>query len=452
MAQNVHIKKINFVLKEKHMAEKAQITFIGTGAMGKSMVRELLKSGYPVKVYDKNKDAAASVIKAGAVWADTPKESAVGSDFVFTCLPLPENVYENMMGPTGALSGMNKGCIWIDTSTTDYHNTLRIAEAADKIGVISLEAPVSNLSHMGADFANTSIYVGGDKEGYDRVKEILDVISKISFHVAKIGEAQTVKLITNLLFYTDTAIFGECLALAQEDGIPLEWMWEYINKSTAFSVATEQFMPFLFDHTYDNSCSLEIGHKDMNLTTELADELGVALPLGRIIRDHYDETMRRWDRYDRHVIVCKITEEDNHISMQIPGYIAPSPYGADPNYQSTGEMVTDEHGRIKPKLPESYKVDPFTPTSEQQELIDTLIDYMTWINYVIYEECLDLGTTMGLSKELLAEVILWSVGTCWMTDNYDQYKPDANALDRMRSIDTKLKLMTSERIFEELKS
>lgn len=432
------------------MANKPQITFIGTGAMGRPMVHELLKCGYPVKVYDKYREAAQSVVNAGAVWADTPRESAMGSEIVFTCLPLPEDVYENMMGENGALAGMDRGSIWVDTSTTDYHNTLRIAEEADKIGVTSLEAPVSNLSHMGADFANTSIYVGGSKEGYDRVKEVLDVVSKISFHVARIGEAQTVKLITNLLFYTDTIIFGECLALAKEAGIPLQWMWHHINKSTAFSVSTEQFMPFLFDHTYDNSCNLEIGHKDMNLTTELADELGVALPLGRIIRDHYDETMRRWDRYDKHVIVCKVTEEDNNMSMQLPGFVAPSKYGADPDYQRSGEMVTDRHGRIKPKLPESYAADPFEPSPEQQALLDDLIGYMTWINYVIYEECLDLGVAMGLTKELLAEVILWSVGTCWITDNYALYTPDPAVIDRMRAIDTTLKLMTTERVLETL--
>ena len=433
------------------MTEKCQITFIGTGSMGKPMVHELLKHGYPVRVHDRRREAAKTVVAAGAVWADTPRESAIGSEIVFTCLPLPEDVYENMMGQNGALAGMSSGSIWVDTSTTDYHNTLRIAARAEKKGVRSLEAPVSNLSHMGADFANTSIYVGGAKEGYDRVKEILGVISKISFHVAKIGEAQTVKLITNLLFYTDAVICGECLAVAQEAGIPLQWMWQHINGSTAFSVATEQFMPFLFDHSYDNSCSLEIGHKDMNLTTDLADELKVSLPLGRIIRDQYNEAMRRWDSQDGHIIVCKITEEDNHISLQIPEFVAPSKYGANPDYVRSGKMVTDEHGRIKPRLPDSYKADPFEPTPTQQELIGTLIDYMTWINYVIYVECLDLGAAMGLSKELLAEVILWSVGTCWLTDNYEKYQPDAQVIKKTAKIDTKLKLMTTPKILSTFK-
>lgn len=431
--------------------QKNQITFIGTGTMGKSMVRELLKSGYPVKVYDKLESAADSLVKLGATWADTPKESAIDSEIVFTCLPLPEHVYENMMGPEGALEGMHSGAIWVDTSTTDYHNTLRIAEEATKKGVHSLEAPVSNLSHMGANFANTSIYVGGEKEAYDRVEPVLNVISKIAFHVSKIGEAQTVKLITNLLFYTDTVICGECLGLAREAGIPLQWMWEKINKSTAFSVATEQFMPFLFDHSYDHSCTLEIGHKDMTLTTSLADELKVALPLGRIIRDYYNEAMRRWHSQDGHIIVCRITEKDNQLNLQIPGFIAPSKYGADSDYVRSDEMIADEYGRIKPKLPDSYKADPFEPNPEQQALIQILIEYMTWINYVIYEECIDLGVAMGLSKKLLAEVILWSVGTCWVTENYGKERPDAKVINKMMGINTNLKVITSERIYSTFK-
>jgi len=428
------------------MNTRQQITFLGTGSMGKPMVHELLKKGYAVKVYDLRRDASQTVVAAGAVWTDSPREAAAGSDIVVTCLPLPEDVYANMMGENGALAGMHSGSIWIDTSTTDYHNTLRIAAEAEKKGVVSLEAPVSNLSHMGADFANTSIYVGGPEDAYRRVKPVLDVISQISFHVANIGEAQTVKLITNLLFYTDTVVCGECLALAREAGIPLQWMWQTINASPAFSISTEQFMPFLFDHSYDHSCTLEIGHKDMNLTTDLADELKVALPLGRIIRDHYDETLRRYHRYDGHIIVCKITEDDNQISLQIPGFTAPSKYGANPDYVRPEEMVVDVYGRMKPKLPDAYQAAPFEPSPPQQTLIQTLIDYMAWINYVIYNECLDLGAGMGLRRELLAEVIRWSVGTCWITDHYDEYQPPEDIVSRIVAVDAQLRLMATEKI------
>ena len=65
---------------------------------------------------------------------------------------------------------------------------------------------------------------------------------------------------------------------------------------------------------------------------------------------------------------------------------------------------------------------------------------------MVYEECFDLGRGMGLGKELLEEVVRWSVGNCWVTDNYKQYQPDAGILKKMAAIETNLKLMTTERI------
>ncbi|MER9196905.1 NAD(P)-binding domain-containing protein [Mesorhizobium australicum] len=78
---------------------------------------------------------------------------------------------------------MPPGSVWIDTSTTDYHNTSEIARRAAAIGVYSLEAPVSNLSHMGVDFANVSFFVGGPSEVYMRSEVLLPTMGAVSFHV-----------------------------------------------------------------------------------------------------------------------------------------------------------------------------------------------------------------------------------------------------------------------------
>ena len=107
---------------------KQKIAYIGTGAMGKQHIYKLLNDGYEVQVYDKYPEAAKTVIAKGAVWKDTPKEAAQGSDLVITNLPLPHHVLENMLGDTGAAEGMRSGATWMDFSTTDYHNTQHIAE------------------------------------------------------------------------------------------------------------------------------------------------------------------------------------------------------------------------------------------------------------------------------------------------------------------------------------
>ena len=68
--------------------------------------------------------------------------------------------------------------------------------------IFSLEAPVSNLSHMGVDFANVCFYIGGDERGYPLSRVMLDTMGRKSFYVGEIGAGQSVKLLTNLLFYT----------------------------------------------------------------------------------------------------------------------------------------------------------------------------------------------------------------------------------------------------------
>ncbi len=193
--------------------------------MGRPMISKLLAAAYPVSVYDLHREAADLVVTEGADWRDTPREAAHNCDIVITCLPLPADVFQNMVGENGALAGMSPGSIWIDFSTTDYHNTLNIASQAAEQGIASLEAPVSNLSHMGVDFANVSFFVGGPQEVYDRSVAVLNAMGKICFHVGRIGQGQSVKLLTNLLFYTAAVVIGDAFCLAAEKGIPAEYSW-----------------------------------------------------------------------------------------------------------------------------------------------------------------------------------------------------------------------------------
>ncbi len=423
---------------------KQKVGYIGTGAMGKQQIYKLLQDGHEVQVYDKYPEAAKTVITKGAIWKDSPKEAAQGADLIITNLPLPHHVLENMLGENGAVEGMRPGATWMDCSTTDYHNTQHIAGEAAKKGLFSLESPVSNLSHMGVDFCNVSFYVSGDREGYDLSKETLDTIAKISFFVSDtIGEAQTVKLLTNLLFYAQTLILGEVLMICKIYNIPLLWMWDYVRASIGNSVVTEQVTPFVFDGSYDYSCSLEITVKDTDLTVKLADELNVPLPLGRIVEERYREAGQKYDAHDNHVKVTKLIEEDNNLDLRVPDFTAPSPYGLNRSYVHSEERVKDSFGRVKP-LP--YQLEYAAPKPlEDKKLMDiakSLTDFMAYINYLILGEANQLGKNMGLTDELLVDVIRWSVGTCWISDNTDTYQPNPEIVEKIKSFDfgSKVKL------------
>ncbi|WP_287181462.1 NAD(P)-dependent oxidoreductase [Mesorhizobium sp.] len=406
-----------------------RIGFIGAGSMGRPMIAKLLHAGYQVDVSDIEPAAAKDVVEKGARWHDAPRDAARDCDIVITCLPLPDDVFDTMTGEQGALAGMAPRSVWIDTSTTDYHNTIEIARRAAAIGVDSLEAPVSSLSHMGVDFANVSFFVGGPSEAYGRCEAVLQTMGAVSFPVGDIGQGQSVKLLTNLLFYTAAVASGQALCQSVQEGVPAQQAWRKFVASSANSVAVEQFVPFLLDGSYDRSCTLEITVKDMGLTVHLADELGVGLPIGRAVERRYSEAGRKFDRYDSHLRVVELAEVAFGVRLQVPGYRAPSKYGADPAHPPDQEFLTDRVGRVKPKRGHVFPLDDVPLSDIQMRLLNSLVGELTHVNRLILDEAFDLGRGMGLNDGLIRDVITWSVGASAWSDSHAQQYGNERPMD-----------------------
>ncbi|MER8944180.1 NAD(P)-dependent oxidoreductase [Mesorhizobium sp. M0915] len=411
-----------------------RIGFIGTGRMGRPMIAKLLQAGHPVNVYDIDPAAAKHVVEKGARWHDTPRDAARDCEIVITCLPLPRDVFDNMTGEQGALAGMPPGSVWIDTSTTDHQNAVEIAGRAAAIGVYSLEAPVSNLSHMGVEFANVSFFVGGPSEAYVRSRAVLQTMGAVSFHVGDIGQGQSVKLLTNLLFYAAAVASGDALCRSVRGGVPAQQAWRRFAGSSANSVAIEQYAPFLLDGSYDRSCTLEIPVKDMGLTVQLADDLGVGLPIGRAVEKRYSEAGRKFDRYDNHLRVVELAQLAFGVRLQVPGYRAPSKYGADPGYPPDQEFLADPLGRIKPKREHVFPLEDVPLSDMQIHLLESLSGELTHINRLILDEALDLGRGMGVSDALIYDVITWSVGASAWSDSHAQQYSNEQLVDLVGAI------------------
>lgn len=298
------------------------------------MIAKLLQAGHQVDVYV-DPAAAKHLLEKAARWHGAPGHTARNCEIVITCLPMPRDVLDNMTGEQDALAGTPAGSVLIGTSTTDYHNTIEIAPRATAIGVYSLETPVSNVS----------FFVGGPSEGYGRCKTVLQIMGAVSFHVGDIGQGQAVKPLTSLLFYAAAVASGHALCRSVREGIPMQQAWRKFVASSANSVAIEQFIPFLMDGSYDRSCTLEITVKDMGLTVHLADELRVGLPMGRAVEKRYSQAGRKFDRYDSHLRVVELAEAAFGVRLQVPGYRAPSKYGADLAHPPDQEFLTDPIGR-----------------------------------------------------------------------------------------------------------
>ena len=149
-----------------------KIGFIGLGIMGKPMVRNLMKAGHEVVVYDVISENVDIVVKEGAIAAESSKEVAQRCKLLITMLPNSPHVKNVVMGENGILEGAQEGSILIDMSSIAPLASKEICEACAKKGVKMIDAPVSGGEPKAID-GTMSIMVGGDKAIYEEVYEIL---------------------------------------------------------------------------------------------------------------------------------------------------------------------------------------------------------------------------------------------------------------------------------------
>ncbi|NEP39503.1 MAG: NAD-binding protein [Okeania sp. SIO2H7] len=256
---------------------------------------------------------------------------------------------------------------------------------------------------------------------------------------------------TNLLCYTAIVILGEVLAIAKNHEIPLDWMWEFIKASQGNSWSAEQISPFIFDGSYDYSCSLQIAVKDTGLTVKLADEFNVPLPLGKIVEARYRQAGQKYKLSDNYIIVTRLAEEENNLELRIPGFTAPSPYGINRDYIYAGEFVKDAFGRIKPQPYQvSYERPKQKLEDDLEEISQVLTELMAYINYLILQEAYMLGEKIGLSRDLLVKVIRWGCGNSWVSDNESDYNPDDRIVAKIKNYNfgKKTKIATINQIVD----
>ncbi len=155
--------------------QASSVGYVGLGNLGVHLAASLVRAGHKVTVTDLHRESAAGLIDAGAFWADSAQEVAVVSDVVFTCLPSPAAVDAVVTGPAGVLAGLRAGGTWIDNSTNDRAETLRLAEIAAGTGVRTLEAPVTGGVHKAAA-GEITVLVGGEEALFDEHRDLLGAI------------------------------------------------------------------------------------------------------------------------------------------------------------------------------------------------------------------------------------------------------------------------------------
>ncbi|SFI55699.1 MULTISPECIES: NAD(P)-dependent oxidoreductase [unclassified Bacillus (in: firmicutes)] len=275
----------------KQLLPPTSIGFVGTGVMGKSMVRHLLKAGYMVYVYNRTKEKTADLIEEGAHWCDSPKEIAKTVDVVMTMVGYPHDVEEVYLGANGILTHAKQGTITIDFTTSTPTLAKRIYEEGKSKGIYVLDAPVSG-GDIGAKEGRLAIMIGGDEEVYKACLLLFELLGKNIMLQGKAGSGQHTKMCNQIAIASNMLGVCEALAYAKKAGLDPEKVLQSISTGAAGSWSLSNLAPRMLQGDFEPGFYVKHFMKDMNIALEEAEELGLSAPGLTLARKLYEQLMQ----------------------------------------------------------------------------------------------------------------------------------------------------------------
>ena len=293
-----------------------RVGFIGLGTMGASMALNAQKGGHQLVVHDIRKEAASRHVDAGARWADSVAEVGRGSEVVLTSLPGPkevEAVAESL------IDAMPAGSAWFDLSTNSPTVIRRLHERFAKKGVALLDAPVSG-GPSGAKSGKLALWVGGEREVFDRFRVVLDAIGDQALYIGAIGAGSVAKLVHNCAGYAMQLALVEVFTMGVKAGVEPLALWAAIRQGAlgrkrSFDRIGDQFLQGKFDPP---NFALALAHKDVTLATELGREVGVPMRLANLTYAEMTEALNRgWEQRDSRSYLL-LQEERAGLDIKVP--------------------------------------------------------------------------------------------------------------------------------------
>lgn len=255
-----------------------KIGFIGLGIMGKPMCKNLLKAGHECTIYDIVEEAAREAVGAGAVKCESAAQAASGRKLVITMLPNSPQVKQVVLGENGIADAMDEGCIFVDMSSIAPLASKEIGAALAGRNIEMLDAPVSGGEPKAVD-GTLSIMVGGKKEVYDKVKEVLLCMGSSAVYCGELGAGNTTKLANQIVVALNIAACAEAFTLSKKAGVDPELVFDAIRGGLAGSTVMDAKVPMMLDGNDIPGFKIDLHIKDLKNALETGHGVGMGLPL-----------------------------------------------------------------------------------------------------------------------------------------------------------------------------
>lgn len=300
--------------------DNKQLGFVGIGRMGAPMVQRLIEAGYTVTIYDTNAQACSALAANGAKVVDSPKAVADQVETVFISLPMPQVVLAVGLGEKGLREGSKVRTV-IDLSTTGPQAAKELAAGLAEKSITTIDCPVSG-GVAGATRGSLALMVAGDRNVFESLQPALAVLGRAVYVGDQPGQAQTLKVINNLISVTALSITSEAMVMGVKAGLDPDIMLEVINSGSGRTNASEDKLPkYVLPRNFGFGFAIGLSAKDVRLCLEESERLGVPLQVGNATRNLLNAARDKFgDQADMTEIIRYVEEQ---AGVEVRGKAAP---------------------------------------------------------------------------------------------------------------------------------
>jgi 3-hydroxyisobutyrate dehydrogenase len=264
------------------MTTEPTIAFLGLGRMGQPMAMNLVRAGFPVRVWNRTLSRTDMFAAEGGVPAATPADATRGADIVITMLADGPAVRAAMVRPEGGLEGAGRGQVWVQMSTVGVQWTRLLAQDAAAYGVSFVDAPVSG-SEGPAISGDLVILASGPADRRDKLAPVFGALGRRTVWLGEAGAGTGAKLVLNNLLVGLTEATAEALTFAASLGLDPADIVELLGLTPLGSPYMVQKARAMLAGDFRPAFALKHAIKDAGLAVDAADKSDTTLPLTRAL-------------------------------------------------------------------------------------------------------------------------------------------------------------------------
>lgn len=283
------------------------IGFIGLGAMGSAMARNIHSAGYPLAVFNRTGSAADPFRELGASVCESPRQVAGRSDTIIIMVTGPEALEAVVGGPEGVAAGLTAGKTVINMSTVSPEATLAAAGAVREKGADFVDAPVSG-SVKPAEDGTLTVLAGADPTALSRVLPVLKTMAAEVIECGEVGQGTRMKLVLNLMLGNMMQTLAEGMSLGGRFGLETDAILRALAGGPMAAPMYQLKGRAIEAGNFASQFPVQLMFKDLNLVLESAGKCHIPLPQTAVTRESFNTAMARGLGESDMAAVAKVLE------------------------------------------------------------------------------------------------------------------------------------------------